>query len=77
MIDRNGWNTDMDAAPRDGTPVLLWLPDGPSGLPVAEVAEWHGDCWWTNGGPNAGSDMDEWSQATAWQPLPQPPEPRT
>lgn len=66
---------DTAAAPWDGRPVLLLLPDVDRGLPGCEVAQWWGEpgdngCWWTNGGPNAGSDMDEWSSATHWMPLP-------
>lgn len=56
-------------------PVLLWVPDGPCGHPVVEVGEFWGDdeyaCWWSNGGPNAGDDLD-W-QPTHWMPRPGPP----
>lgn len=24
ILDQGGWNTDMNAAPRDGTPILVW-----------------------------------------------------
>ena len=64
---------DIETAPKDGTRVLLWLPDVDRGLPGVEAAQWWGDCWWTNGGPNAGADMAEWSNATHWMPLPAPP----
>jgi hypothetical protein len=63
----------IESAPRDGTPILLWLPDVDRGLPGVECAQWWADCWWTNGGPNAGQDMGEWSSATHWMPLPTPP----
>lgn len=63
----------IETAPRDGTPVLLFLPDGNRGLSGCKVGEWWG-CWWTNGGPNAGRDMDGWDSATHWMPLPEPPE---
>lgn len=67
-----GWQP-IETAPRDGAPVLLWLPDADRGQPSVECAQWWGDCWWTNGGPNAGQDMDEWAKATHWMPLPNPP----
>lgn len=64
--------------PADGEPVLIFLPQGNRGLEGYEVAQWwsgkddpsgKGGCWWTNGGPNGGADMDEWIAATHWMPL--------
>ena len=63
----------IETVPRDCTPVLLWIPDCDRGQPGVECGQWWGDCWWTNGGPNGGLDMDEWDAATHWMPLPAPP----
>lgn len=63
--------------PPEGRPVLIWLPKVNRGLPGFEAAQWWGNnlrdgCWWTNGGPNAGDDMDEWADATHWAYVPAP-----
>lgn len=67
------WHDVKVRMPLEGKCVLILIPDVDRGLPGCEVASWWGDCWWTNGGPNAGSDMDEWSHATHWTDLPEFP----
>ena len=74
MIDKHGWNDDMEAAPRDRlTPVDLWsvrgfrIPDcvldfdcGDDDGMIWTRAEGHGSV--ENGGP-----------FTHWRPVPDPP----
>ena len=69
------WNPNMDEAPRDGTPVLLWgvcdgeirgLADRPSMVVGSSRGE---DAFYVD-------DTDYYSvavRATHWQPLPSPP----
>lgn len=70
MID---WNFDMDAVPR-GDRVFLLLEKGERGngeLAVGMICTDLGqpiDHFWTWGGPNSGSDIDE--TPIAWAPLP-------
>ena len=72
----DGWQP-IETIPKNTlTSVLIWLPEVNRGLPGAEVAQLWGDCFWTNGGPNAGGDMPEWSAATHWMPLPPGPSPQ-
>lgn len=69
--------------------VLLFCPEANRGLDSCEVAmvfhknpgdpldPFHesGRSYWTNGGPNAGSDLDfpRGQEPTHWMPLPKPP----
>lgn len=67
------WNMDIDCVPR-GDRVFLLLRDGEKGngeLAVGMICSPVGepiDCYWTWGGPNSGSDIDE--IPVAWAPLP-------
>lgn len=67
------WNFDMQSVPR-GERVFLFLERGEKGngeLAVGMVCSDQGepiDCYWTWGGPNSGSDIDEVPKA--WAPLP-------
>lgn len=77
------WNYDMEAAPRDGTPVLLYKPDermvGEYML-VGYWGEWPGqaDGWIACDGKPQGyySSVTNSNQGypIAWMPLPAPPE---
>lgn len=60
--------------------VLVYCPKVNRGTPGCEVlmrGGWDKDSgWWTNGGPNGGSDLDffQGEEPTAWMPLPSFPE---
>jgi hypothetical protein len=59
-----GWNSDMGAAPRDGTWVLVYASPR-EGLPgFVCPAAYHQDAGWC---------VDELRHATHWMPLPPPP----
>jgi hypothetical protein len=58
-----------EAVPNTGEPLLLFIPEINKGLDGWEVSQLWGDTWWTSGGPNGGSDMDEWNTATHFIPL--------
>lgn len=65
-----GWNRDMDAAPKDGTWVLLWWP------------EWHHQPmrgYWSKGGywnaHPAMAPLADGRGPLAWMPMPLPPVP--
>lgn len=68
------WNRDVNAVPR-GERVFLLLAEGEKGngeLAVGMICGEAGepiDCYWTWGGPNSGSDIDE--VPVAWAPLPE------
>lgn len=60
-------------------PVLVWVPRTNRGLDSAEVAivchEIDGTlCFYTNGGPNGGSDLYFEDEPTHWMPLPEGPQ---
>ncbi len=68
------WNFDMEAAPKDGTRLALFQPDGDGEDANRTVAEgsWgsssHFDfCWCMEAG-------DYWLNVIAWRHLPAPPE---
>lgn len=67
------WNFDFKTCPR-GDRVFLLLDRGEKGngeLAVGMIASEPDqpiDCYWTWGGPNSGSDIDE--VPVAWAPLP-------
>jgi hypothetical protein len=80
MTDR--WQP-IETAP-EGEPVLCFCPKAHRGLDSCEVLvivhggdDFHksGRSYWTNGGPNAGDDMDfpQDQEPTHWMPLPEPP----
>ena len=82
----SGWQP-IETVPDDSTtPVLVWCPKAHRGTPSCEVViivlvppnETHprGHSFWTNGGPNAGSDLDFDADEypTHWMPLPEPPD---
>ena len=65
----------IETAPRDGSKVLLWLPD-PRTLDPVIIGRWSFDSWWTHDDRwmNDHSDESEFDIApTYWQPLPEPP----
>jgi hypothetical protein len=67
------WNFDINAVPR-GDRVFLLLEKGEKvngELAVGMICSEPGepiDCYWTWGGPNSGSDINE--APVAWAPLP-------
>lgn len=67
------WNLDVNTAP-DGDRVFLLLEKGEKGngeLAVGMIVRLGNDpidCYWTWGGPNSGSDINE--VPVAWAPLP-------
>jgi hypothetical protein len=77
------WQT-MESAP-EGELVLCFCPGVNSGLDGCEVlmvfhgaddpVHASGRSYWTNGGPNGGSDFnfDAGEEPTHWMPLPPPP----
>lgn len=54
-------------------PILIWVPEVNRGRDSAEVVIRVENSWWTNGGPNAGADLDFEKPPTHWMPLPKPP----
>lgn len=74
MIESGGWCFDMDAAPIDGTPVLIWSPDARGhSISLAVWAEFEGspDGAWFDEWQEEGFPIDAWP--SAWMPLPTPP----
>ncbi len=65
------WNP-IETAP-EFVPILIWCPKINRGLDSCEVAILVEGSWWTNGGPNGGSDMDFEVSPTHWMPIPAPP----
>lgn len=69
MID-GGWNSDMDAAPRDWSDLLLFVPQSEENNDVMQgyYSCWDGgkDCWM--------SFRNEKISPTHWQPLPTLPQ---
>ena len=67
------WNSNMDEAPRDGTPILIYDPhvnfDGFAGIACGRFYNVANGCWW---GTCASSVVAQ--NPTHWMPLPQPPE---
>lgn len=62
MVERGGWQ-DIETAPKDGTPVLVSIPEA-----ILIVAEWYSipnGAW-----HSAGRRLAE---PTHWMPLPAPP----
>lgn len=63
----------IDTAPKDGTDVLLFIPDFANypDSPRVVSALW-GDCgWWQD---NAAAGCQTWGNPTHWQPLPAAPD---
>ena len=81
LVDRFRW-MPIETAP-EATPVLVCADRLHRGLPSAEVVVIHragtnGEVhYWTNGGPNAGSDIEFEIPPTYWMPLPPLPEKET
>ena len=59
------WNTDMDAAAKDGSRVLIII----DGVDRTVLGQWNGEAWST-------LDSNNWEGrcVTHWMPLPKPPE---
>lgn len=66
IADNLDWKL-MDTAPKDGTPVLGFVPDYYQSKGGLAVILWHQDGWYDNGAFK--------TKPTRWMPLPQPPEP--
>jgi hypothetical protein len=71
------WNEPIEEAP-EGRRLLLWLEGGERGSGEIAVGmvfkndKGRVDCYWTWGGPNSGSDIDE--RPTMWALLPYAPD---
>ncbi len=76
---------DISTAPKDGTRIDLWVPDARypvGGFRIAEcfwrevplrrddAGKWEMGHGWVN---EIEGRVDEWFEATHWQPLPHPP----
>lgn len=66
----------IETAPKDGTWVLLWWKETPTGAecfdewcPEQAVGKWHYDCWMRC------SEYSVGGTPTHWMPLPKPPTP--
>ncbi len=69
---------DVSAAPRDGTPVILWIDDdeAPPSFPVT-VGAWEEDStgrvsYWRLFGPKDGTSVYFDQHVQGWMPLPTP-----
>lgn len=61
---------DISTAPKDGTPVLLVIPENSGGhIPPIFIGAYHGE-WYTYGASSSGTLWR--GQPTHWQPLPAP-----
>ena len=81
-----GWSDDMDAAPKDGTRIMLWRGYTELGSwSELIIAQWHEDAWrWPDSRENP-SKYKPWTDEdlmdgyaddknfTHWMPLPPPP----
>jgi len=72
------WNSDMSAAPKDGTGVLLYLPAGNLGRDFEDsqtTAYWHSlyNSWQLCESGAYAEAADVWPEPTHWMPLPPPP----
>lgn len=81
-VPEDRWSTDMDAAPKDGTPVLVFATrDGWEGNPRIVCAIWGGlGPRWTIYGSGSTSHSEQWLDTcnpTHWMPLPAPPKGET
>lgn len=69
------WNTDMDEAPRDGTPLILSWQDNATGRMIYVCASWRVSRIFTGLSgfhmmPTGDLDVEYCiSKATAWMPL--------
>lgn len=70
---------DISTAPRDGTPIDLWVPWNPedvsAGRRFADAYRKAGE-WWASGEDYDGYDARISGQPTHWMPHPSPPETR-
>lgn len=74
VIDANGWNDDMDAAPKDGTPFLGYS----SRVSECAVIKWaeYLNCFRPtvfDGLYVEGEGVSDFCDPTHWRPLPPPP----
>lgn len=78
LVEASEWREIADGSEVPDVPVLIWVPGAHRGIDSAEVAVAccgdDGLSWWTNGGPNGGSDYYFEHAPTNWRPLPAPPE---
>lgn len=79
MIDKNGWNDDMSAAPKDGTTVLTYTP-APAERLLDEgygvnTAYWDSDWKWVVAAYPADCSVGIINAKPAhWMPVPPTPE---
>lgn len=62
----------IETAPKDGSCLLLWLPD--SATDTIVFGHWDSDfggCWYERHGSESAFPIDV--EVTHWQPLPEPP----
>ena len=70
----HGWR-DISSAPKDGTPVLLFLPPTPNFDASMTTGVWHKlyEDWQLCETGGYAEDADVHPRPTHWQPLPEPP----
>lgn len=69
--DANGWRSDMENAPDDGTFVLIYEPEW--GVALAGRMGFGDRPWWRQATAEYNNDLIEVANPTHWQPLPAPP----
>jgi hypothetical protein len=74
QIAAGQWNADMDAAPRDGSMIMVWCPTM-AGERMPRIVRWNGMRHrfpWED--PDGGNGSISAKQPTHWRHLPAPPE---
>jgi len=72
--DVRGWRTDMENAPKDGSPLMIWVEDGimqPHCFAPISITD--DGAWWDDA---TGDRIEPVKGAKAWQPAPNAPETR-